>query len=49
MNVDVILQKIAFYERAFQCLFEPNQITLLLLQQKISIDELKLQRAIMDF
>lgn len=38
MNVDVLLQKISFYERAFQCIFNSNQITLLMLQQKISIE-----------
>lgn len=49
MNIDVILQRITFYERAFQCIFDPNQLTLLMLQQKVSIEELKAQRAIMDF
>lgn len=37
MNVDIILQKISYYERAFQCLFDSNQITLLMLQEKVSI------------
>jgi len=48
MNVDIILQKIAYYERAFQCLFDSNEITLLMLQEKLSISELKEQRAIMN-
>ena len=44
MNIDTLLLKISFYERALQCLFTEEQIVLLCLQEKISIEELKEQR-----
>ena len=44
MNIDILLQKISFYERALQCLFTEEQIVLLCCQQKLSIKELREQR-----
>lgn len=44
MNIDLLLQKITYYERSFQCLFDEDQLLLLYLQEKISINELKKQR-----
>ena len=46
MNIDILLQKISFYERALQCLFTDEQIILLYCQEKLTIKELKEQRLI---
>ena len=47
MNVDILLQKLSFYDQAFQCLFDGDQIVLLYLQEKLSLKELKRQRKLM--
>lgn len=48
LNIDILLQKISFFERGFQCLFDDDQIMLLYLQEKISLAELKKQRNLME-
>ena len=48
LNIDTLLQKITFYEKSFHCIFDEDQIMLLYLQEKLSIEELKEQRMIMN-
>jgi hypothetical protein len=44
LNIDQLLQKISFFEKANECILEEDQIKLLYLQEKFSIKELQNQR-----
>ena len=45
MNIDELLQKITFFEKSHECLFDNEQIKLLYLHERLSVRESKEQRS----